>query len=285
MKSRCRLCADEKALNEIECTIKDQRTNIRQMLLDCCQWTTFEGSEYANLPHIVCKTCFSSLQQSWQFANNVVNAQQRLLDSFKNTVSEQGEMELQPWLDDGAPCVAFDFKMDIGYNESNDDDGNANDQFNADNDYMDDNYANENYDRDSSSEENDQNDFNLQENEKPAVRIEATETKEFALPSVETGPKYNLMDHILPEECNADGTINPAAIERLQLPNWSIVQYHCYICKAISTSSMELRQHMNEEHPHDEVRFACIFCTRSSGQSKRFPDHVRNRHLRYLIHW
>lgn len=309
MATRCRLCAEAKPLNDIECTITDQQINIRQMLLDCCRWSAFESDEYENLPQIVCKECFSNLQQSWQFANTVANAQQCLLD-----YSNHGryEVESQPLFGDGSLCVAFDFKVEMGHSvlsndnnvdaqsdagDANADDNHARDLSFGEDDQKDpivkceavfdgeDDHANDNFDRDSSSEEDDREDPSVNKDAESPKKAKTIDDEELPLPNVVIDKKFKLMKHVHKNACLTDGTIAPAVIERLQLSNWSIIQYHCSFCNDLCMGPLALRQHVKEEHRYETYKNSCKLCSEEFPTTRKLSNHMCSVHLRYLRHW
>lgn len=277
MESRCRLCAEAKPLNEIECTIKDQQMNIRQMLLDCCRWTAFESDEYENLPKIVCKTCVGNLKQSWQFANSVENLNNVAIDQ-----GSLGDLNVLPTLDDGATCVAFEFKMEESHNILNIPDTDnplvKDEQSDAD-----DNDADDQFDRNSfsdvASQQHSEHDYD--------VSIDCKNVENSSFSSMIVGRKYKLMDHVRKEECNEDGTIAIEAIQRLQLIDWTIIRFRCYICQSIEDSMSSLRQHMSDQHSDKEFKHFCIFCTKKFKGTKTtsLQCHVKRYHLPYLNYW
>lgn len=285
METRCRLCAEEKPLNEIECTIKDHQTNIRQMLLDCCRWMAFEAGEYDNLPKIVCRSCFITLKESWQFSCNVARAQQYLLDYLGSSASDNVETIAETLVEDESTCMAFEFKMEEANNE------------------LDANYAVEQsdggddthlydvkFDNDLSFDGIDQNNADSSDEKiQPKSKSSKTNknTDDFALPNIVVDRKYQLMEHVDKAECNADGTIALEAVQRLQLMDWTIVKYRCYICQKIVTNSMTLKRHLREEHPGEAYKYSCIFCSKimATSRSTSLTRHVKKTHLRYLEHW
>lgn len=283
MDSRCRLCAEVKPLNDIECTVKDRRTNVRQMLMDCCRWATFEASEYDNLPKIVCTRCFNRLKSCWRFANSVADAQQRLLDHWHDVSIEATKVDHTgaALVEDDATCVAFEFKMDVGdicYDVA----GNASTKESKSD--ADDGH-------DSTESQRDRRpllDANDSDSESDAARIAAIRGPEdFAPPSVLRDKTYKILEHVRNEECNADGTIAPNGVARLRLADWTIVKYRCYLCQTILATSSELRRHMRDDHCNHESKYLCQFCRKplASRRSKALPSHVQQVHLPYLDHW
>lgn len=283
MELRCRLCAQEKRLDDIECTIKEQRINVRQMLLDCCRWSKFEGVEYENLPKIVCKACFVRLKQSWSFANSVASAQQFLLDVSTAFAEEE------------STCVAFDLKMEMEINSSNDagiasivdvDHSDADDKHS----YTDDrnSYTDDNIDRDSLPDNANQNivDNADRNNDVQQGGIDSMETEEM-LPLLIGDHTYKLMDHIRKEECNSDGTISIAGVRRLQLFDYSMLKLRCHVCEASEESLTTLRQHIRDKHPDATCfLYICVFCKKKfDTKSSKIYRHMRRQHLRYLEHW
>lgn len=88
MENVCRLCAKEKPLKKLIHNIHDRKLNIEQKLNDCCRWNSLITFEYDELPKKFCKTCFNKLENSWNFAVSVAEAQHQLLKQIDEVKSD-----------------------------------------------------------------------------------------------------------------------------------------------------------------------------------------------------
>lgn len=284
IESRCQLCAEAKEPYQLECSVKDQQSNVRQMLLDCCRWATFEGSEYEHLPANVCKSCFSLLKLSWYFANKVANAQRVLLDHWTTTMAIEDEPSTDPLVDDrmGAKLATIqtasdpDIRDEICQNlekalPPQDTDG-ANGLRIA---------AVQSIDPDFDQWSNYDDDSDESEHRAPNA-IEKTPD------DFEMDPNFQLLKHLRKGDGNRDGTIKPEAVQRLRLLDWSFIKYPCYICQNSLPNPVQLKRHVNEKHPNERFATTCVFCYRkqfSYGNVNIMKHHISEAHLPYLKLW
>lgn len=277
MASRCRLCADEKSASDFACTIKDPALNVREMLIDCCRWSTFESREYENLPKVVCSNCLRTLQQCWQFAGSVAQAQRKLLASIdtgkvENVLDEfaVAENSFQAIVSD-ATCVAFDLQSDeveIKFSELEP--------------------LNCPYDDESADDIDDFLDIgNIKSDDSSSEQDELASTVAEDDSYNEMNPDFILMEHVGEDERRPDGTIAPEAIQRLRLHDWTFVKYCCYICNERLSTCTSLKNHFREEHPEHEMKQFCMLCDwkKSSMHAQTFSRHLVKNHLPYLKHW
>lgn len=333
MRLRCRLCGQEKPLIDIKCTIKEQQPNIRQMLLDCCRWSAFEGDAYADLTTIVCKTCYASLEQSWQFAKAVANTQQYLLDISSAIGDEEStcvafDLGTEASLPDAAETAeALSSTADTAAAPSNvaetveiastaaeavevptkaaaavktltlaieavvslSEDAEIARLFGeTDHSEADDahSYVDDNFDRGSLADEPmPANDIVDDFADGPESEPEAMEADEM-LPLRIDDRTYKIVDHLRKEECNADGTVTLAGVQRLQLLEWSLFQLRCHVCDYQAADGLYLRRHIRYRHPDaPPYTHCCILCKKDYPTTGKIYRHLRRSHLRYLEHW
>lgn len=246
------------------------------MLLDCCRWTTFEGSEYDDLPQIVCKVCFGRLKQSWLFVSSICDAQQRLLSYMHNGVIES--IEIQSLIGDDSMCVAFDFKTD-------DDDKISTNYDCDDNDHIDGEGNFENIEINDEFNAADANDSVESQKPQQCRKSELNDAEVVTLSSIVVDKRFKLLKHIHKDERNTDGTITLEGVQRLQLLDWTILKYRCFLCKSIEECTSALRRHIREQHFHEEFRYFCVICSKEFQFPGSLSRHVMNCHFRYLEHW
>lgn len=79
MTDICRLCASLKTLDQLV-TIEDPALALKKKLTRCCQLEFDDNEDF--LPQNVCLVCVQNLENSWNFAENVSQAQQTLRKAF-----------------------------------------------------------------------------------------------------------------------------------------------------------------------------------------------------------
>lgn len=274
MDSRCRLCAEAKPLNEIECTIQDRRTNVRQMLMDCCRWATFEASEYDNLPKIVCTRCFNHLKSCWQFANSVADAQQRLLDYWNDVTREATKADHTDGalIEDDATCVAFEFKMDIGdicYDVA------ENTSTKAGKPDADDGHDNTERQCDQSPGAADTYDSNSEPDADGIAAIRGPDDS--AAPSVLMDTHRKGGDERVSFLCDTCGnesdTMKQFHLHR-RLHRDSVARtFECFMCRRTLTNIESLKLHIRSHVATEENRFNCTACAASFARKDALKRH------------
>lgn len=101
MTDICRLCASLKRLDHL-ITIADPSLSVKTKLLRCCQ---VELSHNPILPQNICKECLSSLNNSWVFAERVLECQRTLEQAFLSDFDQQ-VIETQKPTDNGGTVQA-----------------------------------------------------------------------------------------------------------------------------------------------------------------------------------
>lgn len=86
MTDICRLCASLKTLDHLM-LINDPDLSLKIKLMRCCQ-LELPGGDDDLLPQNVCDNCVQRLNKSWQFANDVTDAQETLRKAFANIKEE-----------------------------------------------------------------------------------------------------------------------------------------------------------------------------------------------------
>lgn len=283
MESRCRLCAEAKEPYQLECSVHDQQPNVRQMLLDCCRWATFEGSEYEHLPVNVCKSCFSHLKLSWYFANKVANAQQALLDLWTTTMAIKDEPHTDPLADDqmGAqlatiqmppgPGIRHNIRQHLAKASTPKDSDGANGLRIAPVQSVDPHF----------DHWSDYGDASDESEHRTASAIE------ISADHFEMDPNFQLLKQLRKGDGNRDGTIKPEAVQRLRLLDWSFIKYPCYICGNSLSNVVQLKRHVQEKHPNESFAVTCVFCHKKqfSESTNRMKNHITEAHLPYLKLW
>lgn len=93
MFSYCRLCAEQKSVNELKKTIFDW--GIKEKLIACCMWKSL-NEEY-QIPQTVCNECVNQLENCWRFYQRITESEQKLLEIVhfsSNDIEYKDETEL-----------------------------------------------------------------------------------------------------------------------------------------------------------------------------------------------
>lgn len=296
----CRLCGELISPHEVKCTIKDKNQNIEQKLLDCCRWALYQNDE--NLPENICNSCFECLEQSWRFCEKVTNTQNRfrefLVDAklHKSENSNNIETNLTDECFEYHESTFHDFDATVWCDDGELLDDNIKDEpLNA-------------LDIDDETEMGERNIESIEESEElqPTFPIEMLDDElkvDSTTKSAENREHKNEISNdneeenmpidisfpecIEPHERNADGTVDPKAIARLKLCDWTIYQPQCHVCNVRGTNLYELRKHYKRQHPHVPMRYKCWLCAEDRSFSKRqvLIKHVVSHHCPYLGNW
>lgn len=293
MDLRCRLCADAKSGTEFACTIKDKYVNIQEMLRDCCNWTTFETSEYEDLPKLVCISCVDALKQCWQFSCSVARAQQQLLYDIQNQID--GTTSNIDFLAVAEPSESIEVRtvnksetidfleQSWSYNGDDDDDGGGSKDMG---DYH--NEDDSEFEAKPPAEYVSRNPLEFADtatfcNDDSADEANTANDDEFN----EMRSDFQLTQNLRDEERLPDGTIAPTAIQRLRLHDWSFVKNRCFVCKQLFGNFLSFKKHFETDHPNDKMKQVCMICdTILQTKYKRAQTrHITQVHLPYLKHW
>lgn len=283
--NRCRLCAQCKSPHELIGQIHNEKLAIESKLIVCCQWNVInvvDENHSDQMPQDVCVSCLQSLQNSWDFAEQVKHAQIEL----KSKLTDPHEFNFKP-----EPAFEFECCDEV------DDDTLSNGD--AEPNFVD--LKVEEYSpMGSVADHNDDfDDFDDDKNEKAQAKVgvSSIDTEEPPEPNALNEPEEkklqtlkldaeNFLEAIGKEDRNADGTIKLEAVQRLELDNWTILQYVCYLCKTLVPDHYEWRKHIKVEHPALPYRHLCNVCN-AIHYSDRKPlyRHVINKHRGYLKFW
>lgn len=254
MENVCRLCAIEKAPKELAYRIDDETLNIEQKLIDCCRWNSLVEEEHGDLPKWICGACFQKLEQSWEFAENVAQAQNTLYASTEIT-----------------PLVLLKIeKVDIPLND---------DEFSVEeeiHEYFPQNVVSE----DKYTEIQGDRLESLVLNKRTPNISDYTLTEYLT-----TKDDIDLLASILDSDKNNDGTVNSEKIAQLDLDDWSVVKWKCWKCQEQFDKHRTLRFHFKQNHKENELRIHCTLCHSSYAKKYLIYNHVIKFHRPYLKFW
>lgn len=271
----CRLCAQNRDPDEIIGRINSTELDIELKLIVCCQWNTIDGTQQSNeMPQNVCASCFTSLNQSWNFAKRVRDAQIELYskllkrnDAFDCELDDENALPNQ--------CIQPNY---IELKEETDMQTfsplSMDEQTN---------------DFDRMEQIDDFDDFDCAKNDvEPAINtnIIVCEIDSDKPQKTTEFNERNFLKSIEKSDRNTDGSIKLGVIQRLGLDNWSIIQYKCYLCKVQLPDHYEWRSHIKIEHPGQPYRHLCNICNiKEYKQRKPLFKHVISNHRRYFKYW
>lgn len=213
MDNFCRLCAEEKAPEELAFRFDDEILNIEQKLIDCCRWKAFLGDEHDGLPKRICIVCFQRLEQSWEFAESVAQAQQ----AFNTNTT------------DPKPIVLLQIeKVEIPLNDDQYKYG-VTEEFHE---FIDshDSILSPPIDYDEIVREESIYKCAVEDDKKPNNNDSSIIENHNKLKI--TKIDFDLLALLLDSEKNTDGTVNKEKIGQLNLDDWSLVKWDCWVCKA-----------------------------------------------------
>lgn len=283
--SLCRLCAQIHSPNEIIGQIHDTELDIESKLIICCQWNTVNEAQSDGMPQEVCESCYRNLHRSWIFAEKVRSAQCELYSRLikQNNAPDVGQETKSE--------TEIDFDV-IGSNNL---------EFKVERDMQ--TYSplrmlqpiDDFDDFDSVKKEKDEKQsFNNEENDTD-IMLNVQIEKDIANTIVEVDEKLQkiskfneitFLKSIEENDRNTDGTIKLDAVQRLELDNWSIIQYKCYLCKVQLPDHYEWRSHIKLEHPGQSFRHLCNICNlKHYVQRKPLFKHVISNHRRHFKYW
>lgn len=263
MDNLCRLCANVKTSGQLTCSITDELLNIEQKLIDCCRWKEFDTPENSdNLPQKICNACLKSLENCWEFAEHVAQAQHALREQIINvkptillnieSIEADSGNEYQN-IEDIKESLSIE---DTFVDETTEELENGISVFDV---------SNENSSDQASIEESPiEEDVNKRNNCK----------------------RRNMLSELLSDEGkNPDGTISQEKIFKLNLDDWSMIKLRCSVCKEIYDSYKELKTHFTKNHPTETIRNLCMLCDTSMSKRHSVGRHVIKYHRPYLKHW
>lgn len=283
--SLCRLCAQCRSADKIVGQIHSSELDIELKLITCCNWNTINESQSKELPQNVCISCFTELNQSWNFAERVRCAQIELQSKLFNpniaSSSEQKAMSI--FYDDDNECPDFHSPTQSNYVD-----------LKEETEIETCNPLNINENTWGSMEQRDSfDDSNCAENgENPPIN--ANDIVDVIVDNIDFDKskftteldESDFLKSIGKSDRNTDGSIKMEAIQRLGMDNWSIIQYKCYICKLQLPDHYDWRSHIKTEHPGQPFRHLCNICNQKDyTQRKPLFKHVISNHRRYFKFW
>lgn len=284
--SLCRLCAQCRSPDKIVGQINSTGLDIESKLIACCQWNTFEESQFDEMPQNVCISCYSDLNQSWNFVERVRCAQIELHSKLtQQNIASHSEFNIESKsYDDDMERNHLNSMAHLSYvhlKEESEMETYSPLSVNEDNDF------------DSMQQGDISDDFECAENdEKPSTNLNDivnvivddidSEKSKFATECNES----KFLKSIDKADRNTDGSIKLEAIQRLGIDNWSIIQYKCYLCRLQLPDHYEWRSHIKIEHPGHPFRHLCNICNQKDYKLRKpLFKHVISNHRRYFKYW
>lgn len=276
MENVCRLCGSVKPPDELIYNIEDSYFNFEQKLIDCCRWKLFDSYEYGSLPRQFCDDCFQRLENSWEFAECVAQAQEQFLLHM---------VELKP-----AVLIDVDNIQETSLLNL--------DQQNNNNAQIDTIFQQNEVNFDVKDIKISSSPLESHLHVQNAYTIQMSDDDEHEL--VLADDKKTIFKETLPEsihknlnflellsECdkNADGTVNPDKLSLLNLDNWSIVQSKCFVCSGTYSNERSLITHFQQYHPNETLKYLCTICNSLFAKKRGLFRHVTNMHRPYLQFW
>lgn len=278
MENVCRLCASVKPPDELIYGIDDQYFNFEQKLIDCCRWKMFDSYEYVSFPRLFCDDCFRKLENSWEFAESVARAQEQFLMHM---------VEIKPAIlieIDSLETPSLIENQNIDAKQTNDQtNGIISESSFEKNDFIDIKYAlaqleaypNVTKDPTDSQPDNDEYEFISTDEKKKNCETLSEDVHEH----------LNFLELLSDCDKNADGTVTPEAILRLNLDTWSVIQAKCYVCNEVHENNRSLISHFQQNHSNNTKKYMCTICDLLFSKRSGVFRHVTTLHRPYLQYW
>lgn len=253
MFSYCRLCAEQKKSVELKKTIFDW--GIKEKLIACCMWKP--SNEQYQIPQTVCNDCVAQLENCWQFANRIIESEQKLLQLVHLS---SNELECK---DESEPKHEFiEVKPDEPENETAGDES-------------------------STSESESESDPSIES--RRCVRKTNTAKKK-RKPS----KQCNLLKIVSKSECMPDGTITNEGMAAMELylsgtvtKTWNDCEFKCNDCDFNARGFNKFHTHDQTTHSQFLMKrsFPCLFCNQVCKRLQSLVVHISYRHLPHLNYW
>lgn len=285
----CRLCAKIKEPEEIKTTLNNKALKVKQKLIDCCRWNSFEHSD--NLPQSICSTCYRKLNQSWTFAQCIENAQAELRAVLlTKQLSNETKTEDLPNDDYDANDFSADYPQDSSDEEK---DEKPIPKSSAKKQRTKTTYKKKikpevNETQYNDGEWHDIKDFSTFLERLKQAPVPQKETIDLCDSEVESKFKPNeFLTNFSPSDYTPSGTIKVEKIAELNLGDWSTFGFKCWKCHGSVETHDELLLHLAAHHPDDPVKHICPVCVPPKTYRLRrfYARHVIKSHMPHLRYW
>lgn len=252
----CRLCANCTEVNEIMTEISE----LESKLSIFCGWKSSQNE--MQMPRKVCQSCVNQLQQSWNFVEQILSAEEQLqkllneqnerhmdIECEKEFKPNNYQIELEPSSKSEIDAETYDDNDDT-YGEPID-------------------YYNDNESCDSPVVE-------------PSIKKESNNK------SMKTDP---LLAVLGPEDFLDGGEISSNGIVKLeaQFPHmntisWNDCQYTCDKCNRVIKGSHNLFAHNRSIHPDEllSIKISCFYCNVKHTRECTLQRHISTEHFVHL---
>lgn len=270
MENVCRLCASVKPPDELIYSIEDQYFNFEQKLIECCRWKLFDGYEYEGMPRMFCDDCFKKLENSWEFAESVAQAQEQFLmhmiEIKPPVLLETDTLETSPLIENQRNDQFNDFLAQPNEDQQDFKDIKI-------------------FSNSSASFANEFADPVLDDDDYESNPIDDKKTIFFAPLPENVHERLNFIDLLSDCDKNADGTVDLDKILILNLDNWTVLQNKCYVCNGVYANHQSLLSHFDENHSNQPFKYICTICNSLFSKRRGVFRHVTNIHRPYLQYW
>lgn len=264
MFSLCRLCAKYTESTQLTTEILELSPKLKM----CCGWKLSEDE--IKMPQRVCDLCVNQLQQSWEFAENVWLAEERL----RKLISERNPASEEPM-----PHTEEVITEIIKYEPDN---------YSIESDDM-----SETMEVTSFVESIMQSDgeSSQQSNKKPKKhkRLNKKSNKK-TIKTVNTTAD-SFLAALSDVDCLPDGTISADGVVKLEkmFPEmktimWNNCQYKCNICNKYINSPQTFFSHNRSIHMKEvqSMEFFCFYCNSKHGREYTLSQHIATDHFPHL---
>ncbi|XP_031617242.1 zinc finger protein 431-like isoform X2 [Contarinia nasturtii] len=249
MFSFCRLCAKQTEATALATELSE----IESKLKLCCGWKPSENE--IEMPNKACDLCVEKLQQCWNFAESIWEAEKQLIE-MANEIKAQKSVDplLHVEGDSTVPgCVSAEFDKEEEHH------------------FDDELFTETESDSESSIENYETPPKNMAKKLKPTC--------------------FAFLAAIADDDQLSDGTIRPSALVKLeeQFPEmktmtWNDCQYICKICDKVMKSPQNFWAHHRSIHPMETKTMDCFcfYCDYTHKLEHRISHHMAVQHFPHL---
>lgn len=250
----CRLCAEPKSAIELKKSVFDW--NIKEKLVACCMWKP--SNEEYQIPQTVCNDCVVQLENCWQFAMQITESEQKLLQIVHFSTNQ---LEFQEENDPGHEFIEIKPQMEAAEVEEPDEASTSICE----------------------TESEHSRDSRRSQRKTQKVKKKKKDSKQ-----------CNILKILTKSDCNADGTITDDGITKMELylagietKTWNDCEFKCNDCDYNARGFNKFHTHDQTTHSQFLMKrsFPCLYCEQVCKRLQSLVVHISYRHMPHLTYW
>lgn len=261
MFSLCRLCAKYTEPTELVSGISE----LESKLTLCCGWKPSEN-EVLQYPQKVCNLCVDQLQQSWNFAEIVWAAEEKL-NKILSEVNQTNTDQLMPHIEQIIP-VSIKYEPEI---------------YSIEPDVFDHNFDVTTFDCPAIESDVESSRSNKNTKKRNKSLEKSTENLD-----IKSDP---FLIQLTEKDCLVDGTISVNGVAKLEkifpemkTMTWNDCQYKCDKCNRSFKSPQNFFAHNRSIHLKEvpTMAFSCFYCNSKHRREYTLNRHITIEHFQHL---